>query len=688
MWSATGNDPDIPRLPYNGLAIELSHYCTGYLQSNLCFLVIFCFRMVPAVSASEVRTVYLDPADGLDSNHGLAENKPVKSVEAAYGALVGAQEGKIVLLSMLTLTEATTFPACDIHVTITGAGINTANNIFFSGDTTLEHITLTLNASNNTTYISSEGHDLTIGEGVSCQNSSTYRFCLTTRYGEGSSNGATLTVKSGSWRSVFVAGYTKATTGGANLVMTGGSVNNMIAPSYSGDVTGNVTMQISGMTGGGAICCAPNQTGTVTGNVDITLGGNITGKLRIKRLHQNATVNGTATVTIDGDCSGLTEIAHVGSGDGTITTTCLVLESGVLDVTPCDFDRVSLEIPANKTFTLKDCRVTANTVNSAGTLVFSGTASLAATAITGSLNCDISGTVETNHGYVSAPAESAVVFPAAIGVQGNGGVWQNAGAFDAENFKGLVLTATVDGITIELYEGFSTDASKLMTPVFVDGKDQYYAVTSGGYYYCISKPTTGNARYILHKTFYISAAEAEEKTVVDMTPGVRSSGGWDTPEAVNDFTDEVLAKAFPSDTALWPQYKDVFDIPALQPGRNDHMQTTQPELEAFLAELDDADDHIYVYNLGQTAMGPFNVPLVIAASVDLSGAQTLEEAAALIRADSAENNKVTVHYQAQIHGNEPAAGEAALGMIKQLDGAYGDGLIDTMNIYVIPRLNP
>ena len=67
---------------------------------------------------------------------------------------------------------------------------------------------------------------------------------------------------------------------------------------------------------------------------------------------------------------------------------------------------------------------------------------------------------------------------------------------------------------------------------------------------------------------------------------------------------------------------------------------------------------------------------------------TGEGTAAIIRADSAANNKLTVHHQAQIHGNEPAAGEAALGMILRLDSQYGESLLDTMNIYMIPRLSP
>lgn len=664
------------------------------MKRFLCLLTaaVMVLCMVPiTIFAAEARTVYLDPASGLDTNNGLTETAPVQTVAAAYAALAGADEGKIVLLSTLTLSAATTFPACDIPVTITGSGITTGNHIFFAGDTTLENITLTLTASNNTRYISSEGHDLTIGKGVTNKNGgSGYRFCLTTRYGEGSVDGATLTVKTGNWRNVFAAGYSKATTGDATLVVTGGNISNLLGPTYSGNVTGNVTMAVSGATVG-SICMAPNETGTVAGNVSLTLGSGVSGKLRIKRLHENATVNGTATVTIDGDCSGLTEIAHIGSGVGDITKTRLVLKSGTLDVTPCTFDEVSVEIPQGKTMTLNSCAITANTVNSAGTLLFTGAASLNTTAVTGTLNCDITDATLPEHAYVTAPAGSSVTFPAATGVKENNGFWRaSSGEFDAANFKGLVLYTTVDGITVELYKDFSPDAANLVVPTYTEGRYQYYAVNANDIYYGISKPRDSNdkTRYELHQTFYISEKEATQKVEFDMTPGVRSTEGWETVEAVCRFTDEVMQKAFPSDAKNWSQYQEIFTTPAFQPGRTQHRQTTQQEMETFLKDLDNPNDNIYVFSLGKTAMGSFDIPLVLVTSVDLPADVTLEQAAALIRADSEQNGKVTVHYQAQIHGDEPAAGEAALGMIKRLDGEYGAGLLDSLNIYVIPRLNP
>ena len=659
------------------------------MKRFLSFLLamVMVLSLVPAVSfAAEVRTVYWDPTSGADTNDGLTEAAPVLTAEAAYTALDGADEGNIILLSTLTITEATTFPACDIPVTITSKtgseGIKSSKNIFFGGDTTLENMTLTVNADNNTTYLSGEGHDLTIGDSITTKSTYTNRrFCLTLRHGEGSMDGATLTVNSGNWRSIFYGGYTKATTGDCTLIMNGGNVNNIVGPTYSGTVTGNTTVYINGGTIN-VFDPGANTTGSVKGNVDVTVTGGTFTKLRPQSARP---ISGTVTVTVDGDCSGIKAFEHK---TGTVEKKVLVLKSGTLTTNPGTFDETRLEIPQDKTFQLSGCTVNVSEVNSAGTLLFTGTGSLNTAAVTGTLNCNITDTPVESHVYVKAPAGSAVVFDPETNVKEFDGIWQLSGDFNTAAFKGLVLTSTVDGITMELYKNHSTSESNLLTPVHTEGRSQYYTVTAGSRYYCISKPTSGSGRYILHKTVYITEEEANQKQIMDVTPGVRTTAGWDTPYQVNSFNDEVLASARPSDPSLWPQYAEIFTTPAFQPGRNDHRQTTQTEMENFLADLDDPDDNIYVYTLGQSAMKSFNIPIVIVTAADLSGCETWEEAAEVIRADSEEKGKVTVHYQAQIHGNEPAAGEAAFGMIKRLDGQYGETLLDKLNIYVIPRLNP
>ena len=267
-----------------------------------------------------------------------------------------------------------------------------------------------------------------------------------------------------------------------------------------------------------------------------------------------------------------------------------------------------------------------------------------------------------------------------------------AAEFDKENFVGLVLRNTQpNSVTVKLYKGFTTSASYEQTPVYTEGGDQYFAVTAGSRYTCVSKPTSGYGRYHLRQNIYITQEEAAVKTVLDVTPSVRSTNGWDPSGMVYQNTDEVEAN-YPSDASLWPQYAQHFTTPAFESGRNAHQQTTQTEMMNFITNLDGVGDDMYVYILGKSGGRKeseyFDIPLVLFTKADISSATTLEEVAALIRADSEEKGKLTVQYQAEIHGDEPASCEAALGMIKRLDGSYGQELLDSMNIFVIPRLSP
>ena len=272
--------------------------------------------------------------------------------------------------------------------------------------------------------------------------------------------------------------------------------------------------------------------------------------------------------------------------------------------------------------------------------------------------------------------------------------------FETQTFKGVVLVSTADDVSVKMYKGHSgstelkpvyTGEAAELDPAYIEGTAYYYEVAAGSKYYYVAKPSSGYARYTLRYNLYITEDEAATRTVIDVTPPKRSTNGWDPATSIYQNTDESNAN-YPSDASLWPQYAEHFTTPAFQPGRNLHQQTTQTELMNFLNGLDGAEDHMYLYILGKSGGRKeseyFEIPLVVFTHVDLSGAATLEDAAALIRADSEKNGKLTVHYQAELHGDEPAAGEAALGLIKRLDGQYGEGLLDNMNIYLIPRVSP
>ena len=255
--------------------------------------------------------------------------------------------------------------------------------------------------------------------------------------------------------------------------------------------------------------------------------------------------------------------------------------------------------------------------------------------------------------------------------------------FDADSFVGMVLTVEDSSYTVEMYKGI-TSQKTLMTPVHTEGNAYYYEVTSGAYCYFV-KPSSGSARYSIRQNFYVTADMASQKNVWDITPQERSSNGWD-PKEVWSYSDEIMEKAFPSSPELWTEYADILAVPALTNPRTPHQMTTQAEMTAYIADLNNPDDDMYVFNLGLSggkAGKQLDIPVVFFSTTDLSQATTWEEAAQLLH----DNGKLTALYQAQVHGNEPAAGEAALAMLKAFDGSYGEQLLGNMNICVLPRLN-
>ena len=67
--------------------------------------------------ATAADTVYIDPANGADTNSG-SESAPVKSLAAAYEKL-SQGGGTVVFLSDLTWSKSDYFPACAYPVTLT-----------------------------------------------------------------------------------------------------------------------------------------------------------------------------------------------------------------------------------------------------------------------------------------------------------------------------------------------------------------------------------------------------------------------------------------------------------------------------------------------------------------------------------------------------------------------------------------
>lgn len=670
------------------------------MKKVLSFFLAICLllSLVPAVQirAAADTIIYLDPVAGDDTADGLTEETALGTYNTAYGKIKDAGGGTIVLLDTINITSDMTLPksASTVPVVLTsktGAeGISANTNVRFNAPTTLQNITMTLTAASSGCTVYGEGKKLTIGENVTTvpavSGENTYYFSLSGGkrwyYTAASTD---LTVQSGTWRNIYVGtyGYKKSgvadvskVTGNAKLTMTGGQLTGFITPAYSSSsvIGGDVDIYLSNASVA-TIYAAPAYTASVGGDVNITLGEGavVTGSVFTGGLGSGS-VAGKVNITLDGaDTTGYDRISNVypSSFTGSVGGATVTLKSGKLTNTISGFDHVAVDIPEGKTLTINKYSVTADTVQSAGTLAFSSTGKLTAASVTGTVNCEVTDQVRYAHAYITAPAGSGFVF-ADDAVTENNGVWINE---DSENFRGLVLSGD-EGVTVTLYSGF--DETTTITPYRTENNTKYYPNVSGKY-----RVKASRSGYITqYENIYVSDAESLTRMEKHYSL-VQRDKAWD-PEYARKLTDEALA-SLPSDPSLWPEYAPAFTTPVFTKDRPMHKYTTQTEMEAFIAGLDTADDKMYVYSLGTTkGTVEFNIPLVIFTETDLSGAKTLEEAAALIDG----NGKLTVHYQAQIHGNEPAGGEAALGMIAMMDTQYGDKLLDKMNVYIIPRLNP
>ncbi|MBO5868443.1 MAG: hypothetical protein J6Q54_06020 [Oscillospiraceae bacterium] len=639
----------------------------GFSLLLACLLVL---SLVPPVQifAESVTVVYVDPVNGNDASDGT-EAFPVKSVEAAYKKLTAG--GTVVLLDTLTV-DGITFPACAAPVTITSAtgkeGIITTNNLRISSDTTFENITLTLNKDSSTVFLSGEGYNLTIGEGVVVVPYGTQRLGLiaTNRYGATGEKSPTLTAKSGTWSFIYGT-HGQNITGDVTVIVDGASCST-ISPAYNGVITGNLSFSLKNGTVNNLNLKPTHKDGKITGNYTVTVG-------------EGANVVKT-TVPSTGTVEGKTQVKLDGGSVATLTGNAameLVLNSGTFGGAATGFGSVAIDIPAEKTLTLSGS-VTADTVQAAGTLCFDGTGSLTAKAVTGTVNCTFVGEVKKNNVFITAPADADIRFPADSGVVSNNGQYVIQ---DLVDFQGMVIRADKN-MSMTFYTGHEHAAEDKIEP-YAQEEDEngiisYYFPNAQGYY-CYTAKRTGY--YTVYQRIYMSPEEAKVFTVEEVPMEKRAADGWDYTYYYGQ-VDEFIEIAENDMTEAWHQDVELVTPVFTDPTKAAHQMTTQRELEDFIAAVAETTENMYVFSIGKSAKYGHDIPIVFFTKTDLSGCDTLEEVAAALKRDGLEN----VGYKAQMHGDEHAAGEGALNVIYQLAKPEYEYLLDEVNIYVMPRINP
>ena len=260
--------------------------------------------------------------------------------------------------------------------------------------------------------------------------------------------------------------------------------------------------------------------------------------------------------------------------------------------------------------------------------------------------------------------------------------------------KGMLLVTVPSDAACGLYSGVpakmnyfqAIDPQNAIAPVCVDtenGVATYrYANLEPGLYYFAASMEGYNA---LCQRIYYSGAKAENGMQLDIKLDKLAGNGYELGYVMRN-TQEFVDEQIVSEKNAWGEaYAALFRTPQFlrdkdYPGR--HQQTTNEELYGFIKKLAENNSHMHVFSLGKSPKYGYDMPLVLFTREPVEG-MTLAQAAQVIR----DNGKPTVQYCAQCHSTEPASTEGALAMMLQLCGAYGQQVLDAVDVYIIPRIN-
>ena len=259
-------------------------------------LVLAVLLTVGAMAAE--KTVYI-AASGNDANNGASYAQAVNTMERAY-ALIGEDDGKIVVCNYLNIGKDVVLPAHKGTITITASDgkhffplgkFAFAGGLTIGGATEFDRITL---SSSGTSYLCAGGHDMTLGTKVETVG--------TIALYAGHNVTSAFTVESAGIPSDF----TVTVLGGEYAFFRAGN-RRVTGDAPFGDLSGNCTVNLvggtftatSGETNTNAACGMNSQSGTVTVNVSgATIAGDLfaVGRAGTNETKQMPAITGEITV--------------------------------------------------------------------------------------------------------------------------------------------------------------------------------------------------------------------------------------------------------------------------------------------------------------------------------------------------------------------------------------------------------
>lgn len=252
-------------------------------------------------------------------------------------------------------------------------------------------------------------------------------------------------------------------------------------------------------------------------------------------------------------------------------------------------------------------------------------------------------------------------------------------------------------VSLEVYKGYPADSYAKEEEIF----SQLEAITpQADGSYVVTAP--GTYAYHVHGTGYYNILQLFNVTEADLTAGVKKLSVIGGKLGGNGFEPTIKPEKAPAsykvdlrDSMLifWPE--EINKHFALEPQNyttpafDGQARRQRVHLSGRADGLPQEDGrrfrHHALYSAGTTPNYKYDLPLALFTTSEIPANATLAEAAKIVKG----NGKLNVWYQAQIHPNEPAAGEGALVMIDNFvnDPTY-KALLDKINIVIVPRINP
>ncbi|MBQ8836678.1 MAG: hypothetical protein IJ002_04120 [Clostridia bacterium] len=478
------------------------------------------------------------------------------------------------------------------------------------------------------------------------------------------------------YQNLYAGGYSCTLNGDTSVIMDNGWVGvNLSAGSRGGTVNGNTYLEINGgqinyfatnyhssvsepagaynISGGGL-------TGKVNGNTEVVVnGGDIYGSVYGGAI-ETGTVSGSSTVTVTGGsimCGIYADGATAGSVAGTKT--------------------LNIDLSKGGTFAV-GLSMSVNNLIGGGKLVLFPEAVVTTDTFSGNVELEINGIPQARNYITATNADGATVSYTAQGSEkfvSDGGVF----GISSEGYyaKTKVVYKHLKGVEIYPRAGITTDTARIAADEKYDTSTVFYLAP--GIYNVVVYHTQDD-----YKRVYLYVTGTEEEMVLDYTDY--------TPATFGGF--EAL-HFYENTKAIYEEFYNTGDLVGYETPdspyfNNDRVGTrlftSNEEMIEFVNEKVDSCDWAYAFDLFAT-VGGTTAPVVIFTKDEIPEGATLEDVAKIVTATKGRDIMMVT---AQVHGNEPSAGEGALAMISELCGEYGDGLLtgNVGAVIIIPRLNP